>query len=205
MIKNANLISYLPGILQNVREYTVIMDAENPEFQQVFDTSEVLVDDLFITTATIQGLKRYESILSVKPSDQDTVETRRLRIISRWNDRIPYTWNALKDKLDVLCGVNNYTLDLENEIYTLNFEVHLGTYGALDELFSMLQQLLPANLIFIIDNVLLQGDTEEVFLGSAMVQGYHYTLTSDINTTYSSDGITTNASVPIIGNKYEIS
>jgi hypothetical protein len=181
------------------------MNAENPEFQKVFDTSEVLIDDLFITTATIEGLKRYENILSVKPSDQDTVETRRLRIISRWNDRIPYTWNALKEKLDMFCGVDNYTLDLQNEIYTLNFEVHLGSYGAVDELFSMLQQMLPVNMIFIIDNVLLGGDTQEVFFGSAMVQGYHYTLTSDINATYSSEGITTNAGVPIIGNKYELS
>jgi len=205
MIKTANLILYIPQVLQGNREYKMIMDAEDPEFQLVFDTSEVLLDDLFIPSATSEGLKRFEKILNVKPSSQDTIETRRLRVLTRWNDKIPYTWNALKEKLDVLCGKDNYVLDLENNIYTLNIEVHLGTYGALDELFSMLHQMIPCNLIFIIENTLPQGDTQDVYFGSVVTQGYHYTLTSDINTVYENDGIVTNASVPVIGNKYEIS
>lgn len=233
MIKTPDLISYLPHVLQVVREFQAINDVENPEFQVVFDTSEQVLNNLFIQTGDIDGIKRYEKILKIKPSENDTLETRRFRVLSRWNDRIPYTWNALIEKLNTLCGKGNYTISLQNNIYTLNLETHLGVYGTVDELNILLDGIIPCNLIIIANNVLYGGKEITLYFGCAVSSGVHYTLSSDLNgqysldadlfngaavsegslyqltsdmqTSISSSGTVMNASVPVVGSHIEIS
>lgn len=185
MIKTPDLVSYLPNILQTGKEVQAITNAENPEFQSVFDTSELVLNNVFIQTGDMDGIKRYEKILKIKPSENDTLETRRFRVLSRWNDRIPYTWNALLQKLDTLCGKNQYTINLLNAIYTLNLETHLGVFGTIDELNVMLDRIIPCNLIIIAKNILYGGNETAAYMGSAISQGFKYVLSSDIESLYS--------------------
>lgn len=233
MKRTPDLISYLPHVLQVVREFQAISNVENPEFQVVFDTSEQVLNNLFIQTGYLNGIKRYEKILKIKPSENDTLETRRFRVLSRWNDRIPYTWNSLIEKLNTLCGQDNYTISLQNDIYTLNLETHLGVYGTVDELNILLDGIIPCNLIIIANNVLYGGSEIPLYFGSAISSGVHYTLSSDFNgqysldaslfngaavseaavyqltsdmqTTLSTSGTVTNTSVPVVGSHIELS
>jgi hypothetical protein len=205
MIKTPDLISYLPHVLQVVREFQAITNVENPEFQVVFDTSEQVLNNLFIQTGDLDGIKRYEKILKIKPSENDTLETRRFRVLSRWNDRIPYTWNALIEKLNTLFGKGNYTISLQNNIYTLNLETHLGVYGTIDELNILLDGIIPCNLIIIANNVLYGGSEVPLYFGCAVSEGSLYQLTSDMQTSISSSGTIMNASVPVVGSHIEIS
>ena len=232
MIRNADLMSYLPPVLQDVREIQVTFNAEDPEFQLVFDTSELVLNNLYIKTADIDGIARFEKILGIRPSENDTLETRRFRVLSRWNDRIPYTWKALLEKLDTLCGEGNYTISLDNDIYTLNVETHLGEFGTVDELNIMLKEIIPCNLVIVATNVLSAGDESPTYIGSAMVSSQHYVLTpdingqyeinadsfvgsvvvdsaayqltNDVNVTMTSSGEVKNASVPVVGSHVQI-
>lgn len=204
MIRTPDLIGYLPPVLQKVREVQTITDSENPEFEIVFDTSEKVLNNLFIKTGDVDGIKRYEKILGIKPSSNDTLETRRFRVLSRWNDRIPYTWKALLEKLDTLCGEDNYTILLENEIYTLNLETHLGVYGTVDELDIMLDEIIPSNLVIIANNVLYGGDEASIYCGSAISSGLHYVLSSDIDVQYSPEANLSMGSAVSKGSSYQL-
>lgn len=184
MIKDADLISYLPPVLQNIRELQVITDSENPEFQLVFDTSEKVLGNLFIHDADEAGIKRYEKILGIKPSSNDTLETRRFRVLSRWNDRMPYTWKALLEKLDTLCGEGNYTIILKNDEYTIDLTTYLGVYGEFNELSNLLEKVIPCNLIVNAENILFGQKETALYFGSAVNCGLHYTLTTNISEDY---------------------
>jgi len=184
MKRDANLISYLPPVLQKVREYQTITNAENPEFQQVFDTSEKVLGNLFIHDADEAGIARYEKILGIKPSADDTLQSRIFRVIARWNDRIPYTWNSLLNKLDVLCGEGNYTIILRNDEYIIDLTTHMGIYGGLNELYNLLDKMIPCNLIINAENILFAQKETALHLGSATICGLHYILTSNIDEDY---------------------
>lgn len=184
MIKDADLISYLPPVLQNFRELQVITNVENPEFQLVFDTSEKVLGNLFIHDADVDGISRYEKLLGIKPSSDDTLQSRIFRVMVRWNDRIPYTWNSFMDKLDILCGEGNYTIILKNDEYTIDLTTHIGIYGGLNELYNLLEKIIPCNLIVNAENILFGQKETALYFGSAVTCGLHYTLTTNINEGY---------------------
>jgi len=93
MIRDANLISYLPPVVQDYVEIKIVTDIENPEFKTVFDISEKVSNTMFIQSCDIDGIKRYEKLLKIRPSPNDDLDTRIFRVLSRWNDRIP-SWNS---------------------------------------------------------------------------------------------------------------
>jgi len=200
-----NLIDYLPSHMQGLIEFRQIINTEQPEIDALIKAIETAPDDFFLSTLTSYGVKRWEKILKVKPSENDTLETRRFRVLSRWNDRIPYTWNSLIEKLNTLCGKGNYTISLQNDIYTLNLETHLGVYGTVDELNSLLDDIIPCNLIIILHNVLYGGNETPLYLGVALSESIHYVLSSDIKGEFSISSELYAASVASNSLKYEIS
>jgi len=191
-MRKADLISYLPPIIRDVRELKAITDAENPEFRSVFGTSEQVLKNQFIHDCDIDGISRYESILGIKPTSDDTLESRVLRVSSRWNDKIPYTWKSFLERLDALCGKGNYTIGLENWIYTINLKTHMGVYGGLEEIYNLLDEIIPCNMVVNLSNDLIHENETDTFIGSALVCGSHYILTENIDVKY---GISSNANV----------
>ena len=114
-----NLIDYLPPVLKKVREYQAITNAENPEFQQVFDTSEEVLSNLFIHDATEYGVGRWEKILGIIPKATESLDARKFRILTRLNEQLPYTMRTLKQQLEALCGKDGYSIELYNDVYTI--------------------------------------------------------------------------------------
>jgi len=204
MKRTPDLISYLPPVLQNVRELQAITNAENPEFQQVFDTSEQVLMNLFIHDCDLDGIKRYEAILGIKPSLDDTLESRIFRVFSRWNDRIPYTWKAFLEKLDTLCGEGNYSITLENSNYTIDLETHIGIYGGLEEIYKMLDEVVPCNLIVNVRNILFGNKETTEYNGGVITCGLHYTLTSNIDVNYNLSSEAKNGSAIVDGVSYTL-
>lgn len=199
MIKTPDLIAYLPPIIQELRELQAITNAENPEFQLIFDTSEQVLKNQFINDCDLDGIKRYEDILNIKPSLNDTMESRKFRVLSRWNDKMPYTWNSFLKKLDSLCGEGNYTISLDNGIYTIYLETHIGIYGGLDEIYNLLNEVIPCNLVVNITNVLFGGSEEQIFNGNVISNGLYYMLSSNIDTSYDLTSTATGGSAIVDG------
>jgi hypothetical protein len=154
MIRNVKLIDYLPPFVQNYREIQGIMDAENPEFQSIEDESEIIMNNQFITTCNLVGIKRFESILKITPSINDTLESRISRVLMRWNDVVPYTWNYFLKRLEILCGEGNFTITELLDIYKIEIETHLDLYGQVDELQYLFSYMLPSNLVIVSNNTL---------------------------------------------------
>lgn len=199
MIKTPDLISYLPPVIQELRELQAITNAENPEFQLVFDTSEQVLKNQFINDCDLDGIKRYEDVLKIKPSLNDTLESRKFRVLSRWDDKMPYTWNSFLKKLDSLCGEGNYTISLDNGIYTIYLETHIGIYGGLDEIYNLLNEVIPCNLVVNVSNILFGGSEEQIFNGNVISSGLHYMLSSNIAANYDLTSTATGGSAIVDG------
>lgn len=153
MIRDINLLHYLPLFVQEYREIKQIMQAEEPEFQLVADESEVVKNNQFITTCDENGIARFEKILHITPTAEDTLQSRISRVLIRWNDAVPYTWKIFLQKMQTLCG-NNFTVEPDWNAYTLHIITHLDLYGQIDELENMLDYIMPCNILVTAENIL---------------------------------------------------
>lgn len=162
MIREVELVSYLPEFMQKYKEPVSALEAENPEFQIIWDATNRVLKNRFISTADEYGISRFEALLGIYPRAEDTLESRRSRVQSNWFNKIPYTWKVLLQKLLVLHGDTNFTLYHDFETgYTLTLDTDLELYGQVEELEKMLTTILPVNIVIDVRNIFsceAQGD-----------------------------------------------
>lgn len=150
--REVDLLSYLPPFMAEFKEIAVTLDAENPEFVLVWKAADRVLQNEFIETADEYGISRFEKILNILPSKEDTLESRRSRVFARWFNTIPYTLKALIAKLEALCGDNDFTIIKEYDNYTITIIVDLEMFGQVDELDYIIESMIPCNMIVISRN-----------------------------------------------------
>jgi hypothetical protein len=194
MSREIKLLEYLPLFLQQFQELQTIMTAENPEFQAVSDEGQVVLDNTFIMYCTENGISRFEKLMDIYPLPDDTLETRRNRIMTRWNDTVPYTKNSFLQKIIALQGNDNVQITLDN--YTVNVVTHLEKQGQQDDLAYLFKTVIPCNMLVVSTNILdcVTSGTLNSAIGITNA-GIQF-ITNDINEHLS---ISTNS---VIGNSY---
>lgn len=147
MDREINLIEYLPSILQDKMEYKEICKTESKEFTFIWSKMDDVLNDQFLSTLTIHGVKRWEKIMKITPRSSETLEDRRFRIINRYLNKLPYTMTSLKHHLNSLCGENGYKVNYDTSTYTLTIRLELSIKNQLDEVVRSLKNIIPANLV----------------------------------------------------------
>ena len=142
------LKGYLPEILKNVRELDAIMDAENPEIEDLWQACEDSMNDQFISEATENGIARREKMLGITPFATDTLDDRRFRLLSRYMEDIPYTRKSLINMLTSLCGEGGYQLVISTGTFTVSVKVALTAKKQVDSVQELLERVLPYNMTF---------------------------------------------------------
>ena len=180
MIRQVDLVSYLPPFMKAYKEPVAALDAENPEFYLMWSAADRVLRNRFIETADEYGLSRYEKMLGIYPSAEDTLESRRSRVRSKWFNAMPYTMRTLLSKLQVLCDNADFTLTHNFDVgYTLTLQTNLEKYGQVEELEAILSSMLPENIVVESLNV-IPWDTEGfLFWGGGMCVVTMFTVTND--------------------------
>jgi len=149
--KNVDILTYLPQIMQQLEQFKQIANAENPEINALWAAIEDLLNNQFVVSANEDGIAKYETLLDIQPKATDELEVRRFRVLGRITESIPYTYNALKAQLNNLCGNDGYTINLNNETYTLIVKVALTSKKQYDEVDALLKRTVPANIVIDLD------------------------------------------------------
>lgn len=148
MIREVDLVSYLPEFMQGYKEPVAALKAEDPEFTIVWKGTDKILYNHFISTADEYGIQRFEKLLNISPSDEDTLESRRSRCQSKWFNRVPYSMRVFLQKLMVLCDNTDFTVtDNFTEGYTLTVGTNLELYGQVEELEHIINTMLPENIV----------------------------------------------------------
>lgn len=140
------LIEYLPPYLHEYKNLQYIMNTEQVEFETAWKACEDVFDDQYVSTATENGIQRWERILKISPKDTDTLEERKFRVLTRLNEQLPYTYTVLLQRLSALCGKDGFHVLLDNNNYSLYVKVALRNEKIREEISLMLQRIIPANL-----------------------------------------------------------
>lgn len=147
MTREVDLVSYLPPFLAEFKETAVTLEAENPEFVLVWNAAERVLQNQFIETADEYGISRFEKMMDLLPSDEDTLESRRARVMCKWLEKLPYTLKMLIKNLEILCGGNDFKIVKSFENYKIKIVTHLRFYSQKQELNELLERMIPANVI----------------------------------------------------------
>lgn len=139
------LSSYWPSCLQNLFEFQQIASAEQPEIDRALKDVERAHDNFYISTLSEYGCARWESILHVE--NYGTLEERRFRIMAKISENLPYTVRMLERILETLCGPGNYTVEVDNDAYTVKVKIGLSAKSNFNEAVEMLNKMVPANTI----------------------------------------------------------
>ena len=184
MSREIVLIDYLPPFLQGYREIQAIMTAENPEFQAVSDEGQVVLDNTFIMYCSEKGIARFEKMLGIYPLPTDTLDSRRSRVLTRWNDAVPYTLKAFISKLTALQGNDNIQITFFNDQYKIQVVTHLEKHGQQDALAYLFKTIIPCNLVVESINILDAKTGANIMLGSGITYTNIEFITNDIKETF---------------------
>lgn len=143
--------SYWIEAIQEIKEFQFIAQIEDEELSTINKHIKDLISDQFIETATEKGIARREKLLKLVPFADDTLESRRFKVLSRWNDNLPYTYRVLVQRLDQLCGKEGYTMELNQGEYTLKIKIELTVKRMEQEVNQMVHKMAPANLIVTVE------------------------------------------------------
>lgn len=188
MIKDVNLISYLPPFLQKFKEYELIMDAENPEYQLLVDESERLKNNQYILTADSEGLAKFESFFNFNVEEDEDLEFRRSRLMSHWNDIYPYTYESLISKLRSLHGGNPFTLNPRFNEYELDITTNLERPGQVFELDNLLDYMMPVNIKLKTYNEIYCFAEGNAYSAAGLVEIHLFEFTDAYNIDFSLEG-----------------
>lgn len=141
------LKDYLPIFTQEYAEINAIMDSEQTTIERAWVDAENMLKDQFVVDATEDGVKRWESILNMKPKGTYTLDERKFNILVKLKEQLPYTMPTLKSALASLCGEDGYTLKLDNGTYTLIVKLALWNENNVQVVSELLDKMIPANIV----------------------------------------------------------
>lgn len=140
------LLEYLPQYMQEFLHIQHIMNAEQPEFDLAWGESENALNNMFISHANENGIKRWETMLGISPKDTDTLEERRFRLQMHMQQDLPYTFIKLKEALTIICGAGNFSINLQHKNYHIEIKIALTNANNYEEVVKLLQKMIPANM-----------------------------------------------------------
>lgn len=168
LIIRKKLLEHLPDFMKQFAEIKEICKIGDLEFQHLDANIESILNNAFIEDCDEYGIQKYENLLGITPSTEDTLNSRKLRVLLRWNDYIPYTYRVLVNKLNALCGVNNYTITGDHSEYYLHFETKLELFGQVKELEELFERVLPDNIYYESMNSLYCSINGNVIIGAGL-------------------------------------
>lgn len=145
MIREVDLVSYLPPFMAKYKEPAAALAAENPEFTLVWSETDRILQNRFLSTADETGISRYEKMLHIYPDKKDSLEARRTRVLQRWNNRVPYTLRSLTAKIEeILKGEHRFSVEIND--YTLTLTVYGINDSQNEALKYALSVMVPMNM-----------------------------------------------------------
>lgn len=200
------LIDYLPSFYLKSKEVVNIQETLNDEVNELQANANDLITQIFVETAT-WGLKNWEDYLDIKTDVIESFEVRRSRIITRLRGQGTTTKAMVKSFCEGYAEGNVVITEMFND-YLIKIKFIgpiIGSDESVIKIRKLLNETKPAHLGFDISNDLPELGEQVFFIASIVTQGYHYTLTSDINTTYKGDAALRNGGISVIGNLYQLS
>lgn len=172
-------IEYIPYILREIDEFKALTGAGDQTNSDIQEAIRDLKNNQYISDATESGIEKYERPLRISPLDSDTIFDRRFRVLTKYNQQLPYTERGLRNLLDTLVGKDGYTLQVDSENRKITARVELSAKSMLKTVGDLLENYVPMNFIIDLSLIYNQYGKLEVFTYEQLQQYTHEQLRED--------------------------
>lgn len=145
--REINIETYWCAVVRQAAEFHQISVAENPEFKSLFECILQVLGEGFIEDATEYGIERWESMLGIVPQLNDTLEDRKVKILTYLTLRQPYTWRVLQQMITAVVGEGNFKMSIDNETQTLHLNCFMLSSALAEMVKELLSRVVPMNLV----------------------------------------------------------
>ena len=115
------------------------LNAQKERIKQVFNNN-------FVLTADEEGVQNYERFLNILAFPDETLDYRKIRIISKLSLRVPFTRLFLFSFLDFIFGVDQYRLDFPRP-FKIRIRVSNIPNARFLEGLKEVRRFIPANVV----------------------------------------------------------
>lgn len=75
--------SYYPEVIKAIKEFSLIIDTESTEVEELANTNQAVLHDAYLLTMDELRVSEWEQILGIKPLENSTLQDRRDTIVAR--------------------------------------------------------------------------------------------------------------------------
>lgn len=145
-----SLKEFLPDLYDGVREFEVLFSVEDEMVDQIEQQIKRVKDNQWIQTADEQMITFHEQLLGILANPEiEDLAFRRQRILNRMQSMPPFTLSYLRDHLNRLFGVGNYTLVIDHRNYQMILESSADNANWFQEANTIIDKIKPANIVYI--------------------------------------------------------
>lgn len=145
-----SLKEFLPDLYAGVREFEVLFSVEDEMVDQIEQQIKRVKDNQWIQTADEQMITFHEQLLGILANPEiEDLAFRRQRILNRMQSMPPFTLSYLRDHLNRLFGVGNYTLVIDHKNYQMILESSADNANWFQEANTIIDKIKPANIVYI--------------------------------------------------------
>lgn len=145
---------YWTAVVRETDEFKQIAIAENPEFNALSDCIKRVLQDSFIHDATEYGVERWEKMLNIVPERTDTLDDRKIRVLTLLNVQLPYTWRILQQMIASFVGEDNYEMNYINDCSTLTIKIKVDSDSQCNTVLDLLKRVVPQNVVINLERMI---------------------------------------------------
>ncbi|MFY0520931.1 putative phage tail protein [Lysinibacillus sp. UGB7] len=180
MAREVDIIGYLPTTLHEIKEIIATATVEKPVLEALWQEIENTLNNQFVITINETGASRYEKMLKLNVPATDSIETRKFRILTRYQEQAPYTYRVLKQLLDSLLGEGQYELKRDVAAKTLSVKIELTVKGMFDAVVVMLERITPQNMALTVQLRYNQHSTLKRYTHAQLAAFTHQQLREEV-------------------------
>lgn len=145
--REVDVTHYYPNTVAPSLEFKTLATIENIEFNTFWGRFWQLMANTFVYDANIIGIKRWEEMLSIFPTADETLDERRAAILAKLNATLPYTERRLQEMLNANYGEGAFTVKLDYNKYEIYLDSSISGYPYCAKAVKFTHVIIPANLV----------------------------------------------------------
>lgn len=174
------VIEYVPSYLRQFREIQEIFYSLQIEYENLYEKTEEVLDDLYIETASKEGVERFETNYQILKNNAISLQGRKFALLAKFVEQLPVTKSTLKKKMDSLCGEEGYTVSLDMGHLIFTVRVALTSKENYKTVKDMLEELLPCNLRLDCDLMYNRNEMLSIFTYGELEEKTHKIMRSEV-------------------------
>nr|WP_319487232.1 putative phage tail protein [uncultured Caproiciproducens sp.] len=157
-------LDYLPEYLHEVKELQALDGCINPQMETINQEAQQAYSNQFLSSADLNTVKRWEKNYRIVSPESFSLSSRQLKLILKQSGKVPYTFNMLTAYLSQLFKNADVSRDFEKR--QANIVIQMEDDTQVDNLYSTLRKMLPANMLI---HITLRSEiAAQTYIGASM-------------------------------------